>query len=96
VNIADDRTAGPRAGGSLFYDRRMHRHRRLVLLSRRPTGYVSFDLLRTLRTGRAHGKFEVFTSALILGMGIADPNRLNYALEHEGAWLNQPRHCEER
>jgi hypothetical protein len=33
-----------------------------VLLSLGLAGYVSFDLLRTLRTGRAHGKFRVFTS----------------------------------
>src|ERR1700746_1726023 len=68
-----------RAGSLLFYDGRMPRRHRLVLLSRRLTGYVSFDLLTTLRTGRAHGKFEVFTSALFLGMGIAVPNRLKFA-----------------
>src|ERR1700756_246857 len=47
MNIADDRTAGLAPAACCFYDTRMHRHHRLVLLSRRLTGYVSFDLLRT-------------------------------------------------
>jgi hypothetical protein len=48
-------------GNGTRYDTFMHRHHLLVLLALVLAAYVSFDLHRTLRTGRAHGRLGIIT-----------------------------------
>ena len=60
-HIAAASQAAGRAPDFCFVTGAMHRHHLLIVLALGLAGYVSFDLFRTLRTGRAHGKFGIIT-----------------------------------